>query len=212
MVLNAAKVVAAHDSGELASVIRSCSLVNADGMSVVWASRLMGRPVPERVAGIDLFEVLLGEAERKGWSVFLLGAREPVVRAVVEEVATRHPAMAIAGWRDGYWEPESEPDVVRTIRSSGADLVFVALPSPAKEYFLHRNLENLGDVVGIGVGGSFDVLAGVTKRAPAWLCRAGLEWLYRLLQEPRRMARRYIVGNTRFVLLVGRCWWTRRYP
>lgn len=194
----------------MASIIRECALVNADGMSIVWAARLLGLPVPERVTGIDLFDVLLDEAAKRGWPVYFLGAQREVVSRVAELQREARPSLVVAGWRDGFWARGEEAEVAQRVRQSGARLLFVALPSPAKERFLRRHLPRMGDVVGIGVGGSFDVVAGLTKRAPAPLRRVGLEWAYRLAQEPRRMARRYLVGNPRFVFLVFRCWQSHR--
>jgi N-acetylglucosaminyldiphosphoundecaprenol N-acetyl-beta-D-mannosaminyltransferase len=202
--LNAAKVVALRDDPSLASIVRSCSLVSADGQAVVWAARLLGVDVPERVAGIDLMEHLLARAAREGWSAYFLGAKQGVVEATVEEEQRRHPGLKVAGFRDGHWTPEEEAGVVATVAASGADLLFVAMPTPRKERFLAEHLDNLGVTFAMGVGGSFDVVAGVTSRAPRWMQRLGLEWAHRLLQEPRRMFRRYLVGNTRFVALTLR--------
>jgi len=199
--LNAAKVVETDRSAALADVVAGCELVSADGQSVVWASRFLGAPVPERVTGIDLFDRLLAVAAEKGLPVYLLGAREEVVRRVVEVAGERHPGLVVAGARNGYWTPEQEADVVADIAASGAAMLFVAMPSPRKEHFLERWSADLRVPFRMGVGGSFDVVAGVTQRAPRWMQRAGLEWSYRLLQEPRRMFTRYLVGNTLFLRL-----------
>ncbi|MDX6275674.1 MAG: N-acetylglucosaminyldiphosphoundecaprenol N-acetyl-beta-D-mannosaminyltransferase [Frankiales bacterium] len=199
--LNAAKVVLAEDDAKLRDIVDSCDLVNADGQAVVWAAKLLGQPVPERVAGVDLFERLLGEAEERGLRVYLLGATTEVLFQTLIEVQRRHPQLQIAGARDGYWDADEEAGVVSTIAGSHADLLFVAMPSPKKERFLARHGSALGVPFLMGVGGSFDVLAGQTKRAPRWMRRCGMEWFYRLLQEPFRMVRRYAVGNTRFILL-----------
>lgn len=204
VVLNAGKVVQAADDPHLAEIIRRCSLINADGMSIVWAARFLGLPVAERVTGIDLFEALLPLAAERQWPVYFLGAHPEVVDRVVEIVTSRFRGLVVAGWRHGYWDADSEQAVVDSIASTRPRLLFVALPSPAKERFLQAHLPELGDVVGVGVGGSFDVMAGKTRRAPGLLRNAGLEWAYRLAQEPRRMARRYLVGNPRFVAHVLR--------
>ena len=201
VVLNAAKVVQVQSDSELREIISGCSLVNADGQSVVWAARLLGIDVPERVAGIDLMDRLLARAAERGWPVYFLGAREEVVRRVPELEMARHPGLVVAGWRNGYWAAEDEASVVAEIAASGAALLFVAMPTPAKERFLARHLDALGVRFAMGVGGSFDVVTGVTRRAPLWMQRLGLEWAFRLLQEPRRMFRRYLVGNTRFIVL-----------
>ncbi|MFD7611925.1 WecB/TagA/CpsF family glycosyltransferase [Streptomyces sp. NPDC059828] len=200
VVLNAAKVVQAHDDPELARIIRSCSLVNADGQSVVWASRLLGRPLPERVAGIDFILALWEKAAHKGYRVYLLGAQRPVVEETARIAAAQ--GVQVVGYRDGYWDDARERDVVSAVRAARPDVLFVAVPSPRKERFLARHQRALGCPLVVGVGGSFDVVAGLRTRAPGWMRGAGLEWCHRLVQEPRRMFLRYAMGNTRFVLLV----------
>jgi N-acetylglucosaminyldiphosphoundecaprenol N-acetyl-beta-D-mannosaminyltransferase len=202
--LNAAKVVELERSPELARVIDACDLVSVDGQAVVWASRLLGQQVPERVAGIDLFERLLGEAAAAGLGVYLLGAHAETVGLVKTRAEARFPGLRVVGARDGYWPPEEEAAVVQEVAASGAAMLFLAVPSPRKELFLEQHGEALGVPFLMGVGGSFDVFAGRTRRAPAWMQRAGLEWFYRFAQEPRRMARRYLVGNSAFVLLTLR--------
>lgn len=201
VVVNAAKMVLIHDSPALREVVARCDLVNADGQSVVWAARLLGIPVPERVAGIDLMEQLLFEAEREGWPVYFLGARQVVLGAFLDVVRRKHPTLRIAGARDGYFTDDAS--AAEHVRSSGARLLFVAITSPRKEFFLADQLPRMGPVFAMGVGGSFDVWAGLTQRAPLWMQRIGLEWLFRLALEPRRLWRRYLVGNLRFSGLVA---------
>lgn len=204
VVLNAAKVVQAHDDPELARIIRSCSLVNADGQAVVWASRLLKTPVPERVAGIDFMLALWRSAARNGYRVYLLGAEA----AVVEETAriATSQGVEVVGHRDGYWDESQERQVVVGVREARPDILFLAVPSPRKEYFLARRQKELGCALVVGVGGSFDVVAGLRSRAPRWMQRTGLEWFHRVAQEPRRMFLRYAVGNTRFVVLTAAYW------
>ncbi|MDX3754475.1 MULTISPECIES: WecB/TagA/CpsF family glycosyltransferase [Streptomyces] len=204
VVLNAAKIVQAHDDPELARIIRSCSLVNADGQAVVWASRLLKTPVPERVAGIDFILALWRSAARNGYRVYLLGAEA----AVVEETAriATGQGVEVVGHRDGYWDERKEPQVVAGVREARPDILFLAVPSPRKEYFLARRQKELGCALVVGVGGSFDVVAGLRSRAPRWMQRTGLEWFHRMAQEPRRMFLRYAVGNTRFVALTAVHW------
>lgn len=204
VVLNAAKVVAMQDDRELASIIRSCSLVNADGASVVWASRLLRRPLPERVAGIDLFVKLIETAANDGDSVFFLGARAEVVTKVAEVFKDRFPTLDVAGTHDGYWDDDGR--LIAAIRAARPTYLFLAIPSPRKEFWLNRNLHALGVPFVMGVGGSFDVVAGVTTRAPRWMQRVGMEWSWRLIQEPRRMFKRYLVGNSRFLAITAREW------
>lgn len=202
VVLNASKVVMMRNDEPLMEIVRSCDLVNADGQSVVWAARLLGHRVPERVAGIDLMERLLTEAESSGWSVFFLGATDDVLAEFLAVVRDRLPDLVVAGARNGYFDDDA--GVSETIAASGARLLFVGISSPRKERFLFEQKDRLGDLFAMGVGGSFDVWAGRSSRAPEWMQRTGLEWLHRLLQEPRRMWKRYLIGNSRFVLEVLR--------
>jgi N-acetylglucosaminyldiphosphoundecaprenol N-acetyl-beta-D-mannosaminyltransferase len=202
--LNGAIVVAMRDDPEMRDSIESADLVVADGQSVVWAARLLGHPLPERVPGIDLMHRTIELAERRGYSIYILGARADVLETAVERLAETHPALGIAGYRDGYFDDAEEDAVADAIRHSGADILLVAIGSPRKEYFLARHGRSLGVPYVMGVGGSIDVVAGVTRRAPVWVQRIGLEWAYRLAQEPRRLFRRYLVTNVRFLALVAR--------
>ncbi|WP_313174670.1 WecB/TagA/CpsF family glycosyltransferase [Massilia sp.] len=201
VVVNVDKLVKASRDPDLRRIVNDCALVNADGMPVVWASRLLGKPLKERVAGIDLFEALMRRAGEKGWRVFLLGAREEVVAAVADTYRRRYPELTIAGWRNGYWTDAEEAQVAEQVRASGADLLFVAISSPKKEQFLGRWQGEMKIPFAMGVGGTFDVAIGRVRRAPRWMQRAGLEWFYRFLQEPRRMFRRYFIDDMAFVWL-----------
>ena len=203
VVVNVDKIVKARDDAQLREIINRCDLINADGMPVVWASRMLGRPLKERVAGIDLFEALMVRAAERGWRVFLLGAREEVVAKVRSIYEARHPELVIAGHRNGYWQPGEEEAVAEQVRAARADLLFVAISSPKKERFLGRWQAHMRVPFAMGVGGSFDVAAGLVKRAPRWMQRTGLEWFYRFLQEPRRMFRRYFVDDMAFFGMLG---------
>jgi N-acetylglucosaminyldiphosphoundecaprenol N-acetyl-beta-D-mannosaminyltransferase len=203
MSINAAKLVAMRNDSKLCEIVDGCGLVNADGQSVVWASRVLGDPLPERVAGIDLMDALLGLAEQRGYRVFFLGARAHVLERALDKVRAKHPRLAVAGARDGYFADDETDAVCAEIRAGRPDILFVAMTSPRKEYFLGEHGSNLGVPFVMGVGGSIDVIAGVTRRAPQLWQRLGLEWLFRLLQEPRRMFRRYAITNARFVGLVS---------
>jgi N-acetylglucosaminyldiphosphoundecaprenol N-acetyl-beta-D-mannosaminyltransferase len=202
--LNAAKIVRLQRDSVLRGAIEACDLITADGVPVVWAGRLLGLRIPERVNGTDLMERLLGHATERGYSVFFLGARPDVLERACAEVARRHPGLRIAGKRHGYFAAAEEEEVVAEVAAAAPDILFVALETPQKELFQARHREALGVPFTMGVGGSLDVLAGLRRRAPVWAQRAGLEWLFRLLQEPRRLFRRYLVGNSLFVALVGR--------
>ena len=205
-VVNAAKIVKMRDDSALRDAVTGCGLIVADGQSVVWASRVLRRPLPERVAGIDLFQRLLYMAELRGHSVYFLGARPEVLNTMIDRIRRQHPRLTIAGHRDGYYAEEESEAVADAIKASGADLLFLGMTSPKKEVFVATHGARSGAKVVHGVGGSFDVLAGVVKRAPVAWQRVGCEWLYRALQEPRRLGRRYLTTNVAFVGLVAREW------
>lgn len=202
VVVNAAKLVALHDYPGLREIVERCDIVNADGQAVVWAARLLGDPLPERVAGIDLMHELLALAAREGWGVRVLGARPEVLARALDRLRAAYTGLVVSG-RDGYFGAAENDAVCQEIRASGARLLMVALPSPRKEEFLGVNGPSLGVPFVMGVGGAIDVAAGLTRRAPRLWQRLGLEWLWRLLQEPRRLGRRYVVTNARFIGLVA---------
>ncbi len=202
VVVNVDKLVKASRDPELRQIINDCALVNVDGMPVVWASRLLGKPLKERVAGVDLFEALMRRAGEKGWRVFLLGAKEEVVSKVASTYQHKYPKLVLAGYRNGYWKGEAEEaQVAAQIREARPDLLFVAISSPKKEQFLGRYQAEMRIPFAMGVGGTFDVAIGHVKRAPVWMQKSGLEWFYRFLQEPRRMFRRYFIEDMAFVRL-----------
>jgi len=210
VVVNVAKIVNLQRDAELAASIRECDIVNVDGMGVVWGARLLGIPVPERVAGVDLFQRLLALAETKGLPVYLLGATPEIVERVVEVAAARYPRLPIAGYHHGYfWDDEQA--VVDDIRRSGARLLFVAITSPLKENFISRWKSQLGVDFVMGVGGTFDVVAGNVRRAPLWMQRSGLEWAFRMIQEPGRMGKRYLSTNSRFLMMLAGAYVSRLF-
>ncbi|MDN3384676.1 WecB/TagA/CpsF family glycosyltransferase [Pseudoalteromonas sp. APC 3358] len=199
VVVNVAKIVNMQKDPVLADSVRACDLINIDGMGVVFGARFLGHDVPERVAGVDLFHELLAMSANRDFPVFLLGATEEVVTKTVDNVTAQNPNLTIAGYNDGYfWD--NEEAVVNKIRESGAKLLFVAITSPKKENFINKWQDKLGVDFVMGVGGTFDVVAGKVKRAPQWMQNAGLEWFYRILQEPRRMWKRYFITNSKFAL------------
>ena len=204
VVVNVDKLVKASRDPELRRIINECALINADGMPVVWASRLLGTPLKERVAGIDLFDALVRRAAEKGWRVFFLGAREEVVRGVKELYERTLPGLRVAGYRNGYWKPDETARIAEQIAASRAELLFVAISSPMKEEFLGRYQPLMRVPFAMGVGGSFDVVVGRVKRAPVWMQNGGLEWFYRFLQEPSRMFKRYFVDDALFGWLLLR--------
>jgi N-acetylglucosaminyldiphosphoundecaprenol N-acetyl-beta-D-mannosaminyltransferase len=204
MAINAAKIIAMRHDEALHRLVDGCELITADGQAVVWASRLLGDPLPARVAGIDLMLELLALAERRGYRVYFLGARAVVLERAITRLRQRYPRLVIAGWRDGYFSLVEERSVAGAIRATRPDLLFVAMSTPRKEYFLGRWGRAIDVPFSMGVGGALDVVAGVTRRAPRVLQRLGLEWAFRLAQEPRRLFRRYLVTNLAFIGLTAR--------
>ena len=202
VVINALKVNLMNEDDKLREIVNECPLINADGASIVWAAKKLGVPLKERVAGIDLFLRLVREASEKGYKIYLFGAKEEVVQKVRNIFEEQYPLLNIVGVRNGYFEEKDEPQIVADMASSGADMMFVAFSSPKKEFWVNKYLHQLNIPFVMGVGGSFDVVAGVTTRAPKWMQDHGLEWFYRFIQEPKRMFKRYIVGNVKFVSYV----------
>lgn len=202
--LNVAKFVQMRRNVELRHDVEAADMVGLDGMGLVLALRLFGARHVERVAGIDLMETLFAECARRGLKPYVLGARADMLERACEIARQRWPGLAFAGMRDGYFGADEAAEVAAAIRKSGADCLFVAMPTPEKERFLGRHGAALGVPFVMGVGGAIDVLAGSIRRAPLWMQRAGLEWLYRLIQEPRRMLWRYASTNMGFAgLMLG---------
>ncbi len=201
--LNVAKLVEARESPGLMAALDEAELVHADGKGVVIGLAMAGITA-SRCAGIDLMRSLCELSAERGIGVYLLGARPETVAAAAERLAHDIPGLCIAGFRDGYFSEAEERAVVDEIRASGARLLFIGISSPKKEMFLQRHWETLGVGVGMGVGGSFDVVSGQLPRAPLWMQRAGLEWFFRLLLEPRRLGWRYLRTNAIYArLLLG---------
>lgn len=210
-VVNAAKLVKMRHDEALRQSVLTANIVGADGVPVVWASRLLGSPLPGRVNGTDLMMILLEKGNQQGYRIFFFGAQAEVLERVLDVVHKDYPGFKIAGSRHGYFTEDEEWDIVRQIQASQADILFIAFGTPKKELWIRKYLQAMEVPVVHGVGGSFDVLAGVIPRAPVWMQNYGLEWLFRLLQEPRRMWRRYLYTNTQFVFLFLREWSRRRF-
>lgn len=200
VVLNASKINMMKENTKLTEIVNSCSVINADGASILWAAKKFKKPLKERVTGIDLFQNLLNISETKGYSIYLFGATEEVVCVLKEKLMKEYPLLKIVGYRNGYFKDSQSHEIAKEIASKKPDLLFVAFSSPMKEYWISEHLNILNTPFVMGVGGSFDVLAGKTKRAPKWMQQSGLEWFYRFIQEPIRMWNRYIIGNFKFVI------------
>ncbi|HLY40998.1 MAG TPA: WecB/TagA/CpsF family glycosyltransferase [Terracidiphilus sp.] len=196
------------------NILRDAELVVADGMSVVMAARLLGQSLPERIAGIDLMSELCGDAETAGLSVYFLGGRPGAAKKASENLRARFTRLKVAGIdcpRPGFENDASESDaVVRRIAQAAPDILFVGFGAPKQEYWMEDHASALPVKVMIGVGCSFDVLSGELARAPQGMQRVGMEWVFRLGQEPKRLWRRYLVGNAQFVKAVLWQWLTER--
>ncbi|GAA0296708.1 exopolysaccharide biosynthesis glycosyltransferase VpsK [Psychrosphaera haliotis] len=201
VVVNVAKLVNMQSDKVLHESVQACDLINIDGQGVVLGAKFCGHDIPERVAGVDLFHELLAMSQDEAFPVFLLGATQEVVEQTQKNVEKLYPNLKVAGINNGYFWDDEEA-VVAKIRESGAKLLFVAITSPKKENFINKWQDQLGVNFVMGVGGTFDVVAGKVKRAPVWMQKYGLEWLYRVLQEPRRMFMRYLVTNSKFAVLL----------
>ena len=202
VVINALKVNLMRKDEELRKIVNECPLINGDGASILLAARLLKVPVKERVTGFDLFVRLVEEAADKHYKIYLFGAREEVVKKVKSNLEEKYPSLQIAGYRNGYFTEADEPEIVRDMAESGADMMFVAFSSPKKEYWIRKYLKQLNIPFVMGVGGSFDVIAGTTKRAPIWMQKCCMEWFYRFIQEPGRLWKRYLIGNISFMIYV----------
>jgi len=204
-VVNAGKIVLMHQNAQLKQSVVNADIINADGQGVVWASRILGQPIVERVTGIDLMDNLVRLAYQKKYKIFFFGAKDDVLNKVIGHYSRMYSSDIVAGYRNGYFKKSEERAIAQQIADSGAQILFVAITSPLKENFLYENRDLLKSVnFTMGVGGSFDVVAGLVKRAPVWMQQSGLEWAYRVYQEPKRMFKRYMVGNWKFMMLVMR--------
>jgi N-acetylglucosaminyldiphosphoundecaprenol N-acetyl-beta-D-mannosaminyltransferase len=200
--VNASSVVEIDQHKNLTELYNSAHLINIDGYSVVWALRFLGYKVKERVACPDLAMAILALAEKKNYTVFLLGASEKNLALAIDSLSIKFPKLKIVGYRNGYFTKEEEVEIVKTISDTKPDILFTGMPSPQKEYFAYNYNQEINVKYILGVGGFFDILAGKIKRAPQWIQNIGLEWFYRFIQEPRRMWHRYLVGNSKFIWTV----------
>ncbi len=201
--VNVAILMMMRKDARLQSFVDRAALVVADGQPLVWCAPWLGQPLPERVTGVDLVDALCERAAKDGARVYLLGAKGETVAAAAQRLRERHTGLHVE-YADGYFAKDEAAARADRIRASGADILFVGMGVPRQENFLEEQWERLGVGMAIGVGGSFDVLAGLRSRAPAWVQEAGMEWLFRLVQEPRRLFARYLTTNSLFVLLLLR--------
>jgi N-acetylglucosaminyldiphosphoundecaprenol N-acetyl-beta-D-mannosaminyltransferase len=202
---DASGLIRAYDDPNLLAIVRRADLVTPDGAGTMLSARMRGITLPERVSGCDLVQRLAERAARNGHRLYLLGAAPGVADAAATKLVQRFPDLVVAGVRDGYFAPAQEPGVVRAIAEARPDILFVALGIPKQEQFIDAHRDTLGAPVLIGVGGSFDVIAGNLRRAPRWMQRLALEWLFRAAQEPKRLGR--LTALPRFLWTA---WRTRR--
>ena len=203
LTMNASHLCMKRRDAELDRACQNGDLTVADGMSVVWGSHILGDPVPERIAGVDFMTTLLQAASERHYRVFFLGAKQEVLEALSERCKRDFPNAVIAGIQDGYFKEPDHERIIEKIRASEAHMLFVGMPSPFKETWCERHRERLNVPLIMGVGGSFDVLAGYIKRAPKWVQAAGMEWSWRLAMEPRKLWKRYLVTNSEFLWLTA---------
>jgi N-acetylglucosaminyldiphosphoundecaprenol N-acetyl-beta-D-mannosaminyltransferase len=202
--VNVAILMMMRSDSRLQRFVDRASLVVADGQPLVWVSRALRTPLPERVAGIDLIDSVCERAEREDIGVYLMGARREIVEGVADRLRNRYPKLKLAGVADGYFPKDESDERASAVADSGAQILFTGMGVPLQEHFLEEQFDRLGVNVAIGVGGSFDVLAGLRSRAPLWIQRLGLEWLYRVAQEPGRLWKRYLTTNSQFLFLACR--------
>ena len=191
LVTNANKLWQMKRDLRLAEIARRADLMVPEKAVVVGAA-LLGTPLKAHVGGSMLAMALLPHSEKMGYSIFFLGARRPVVELLIDKLRHQYPVLRIAGAHDGYFRPDREQEVLAAIRASRPDILLVAMGSPLQEYWIEEHAAELGVPVALGVGGTFDVLAGVKKDAPAWVSGCSMEWLYRLVQDPRNLWKRYM--------------------
>jgi N-acetylglucosaminyldiphosphoundecaprenol N-acetyl-beta-D-mannosaminyltransferase len=197
-----------RDSARFRAAYAAAGLSVADGVSMVWASRLLGEPLPERVPGVDLFEAVCQALAGTELRVFLLGGRPGAADGAARVLRLQYPGLRVAGTYcppHGFETDAAEAErVARAIRAAAPHVLFVALGAPKQEVWLQDHVRALGVPVGVGVGAAFDFVSGQIRRAPVWMRRSGLEWLFRVLVEPRRLWKRYAIYNTRLIALVFR--------
>lgn len=202
MGVNADKINEVNSNVRMRQIVNSCGVINADGASVIMASRFLNKALPERVAGIDLMQDLIALSEKKGYSIYLLGAKQEVLEKTSQILKRTYPELQIIGMHNGYFSETYWKDLADELKQLNPDFVFVGITSPIKEYLIEF-LQDAGiNSVFMGVGGSFDVISGNIPRAPLWMQKMNLEWLFRVIQEPKRLFKRYFVGNCIFIKAV----------
>lgn len=186
---DASMVVLAREDRELASIIDDADLVTPDGAGILWASRWLPTPITNKVSGVDLVGELSRLSALKGYRLFFLGSAPGVADDAARNLADQYPGAIVVGTRDGYFTPDEEATVVEQIKAAKPDVLFVAMGIPKQEKWIRRHKDEIGVPVSVGIGGSFDVYSGRVKRAPRWMQRRGLEWLYRVMMDPKKISK-----------------------
>ena len=200
--VNAYTVVSMQKNEKLREAINKSTFVNIDGMAVVWALNFLGYNNIEKASCPDIFDSLIELASIKGYKLFFLGTTPETIELAVKNLKDNNPKLQVAGYHHGYFKDDESYRIAEFIKESKPDMLFLGISSPKKELFSNKYSEFMQVPYTFGVGGVFDILAKVTKRAPKWMQNSGLEWLYRFIQEPRRMWRRYLLGNIKFIWIV----------
>jgi len=208
--VNATTLVMMKQNQQLYEACINANLVVADGVPVVWVSQLLGTPLPERVAGVDLLSRLLEAISKHQLRVYFLGAQLNVLEKLVALCHEKYPGVVVAGYQDGYFSESEQVKVIQKIYASGAHFLFIGMPTPFKEIWSYQHQDKINVPIILGVGGSFDVLAGFVRRAPLWMQKIGMEWFWRVMMEPRKLFKRHLVVNTLFIRAVWREYWLQR--
>lgn len=203
-VVNAARIIGCRQNPLLLQIATTADLVLNDGMGLIYASRLLGQPLPELLAGPWMMDRLVRHAAERGYSIYFLGAKPEMVTRAVQNFLEKYPSLQIVGYHDGYFSSQEEPEIVRKIKEAHPDILLVGMGSPREELFIYKHAQEMGVPLCLDLGGAFDVAAGMTKLAPRWMRVAGLEWFYRVIQEPGRLWKRYLTVIPWFVWLVLR--------
>ena len=201
---NSEMVMIANRDPLLNEIIERADLVVPDSIGVIWASRILKQPLPERVPGIELMQALLAESVVRSWRIFLLGAEPGIAEQAAKVIAAEYKGINIVGTHHGFFTAAELSGVLDQIKKSRPDILFIALGVPKQEKFAAAHLANLGVPVALGVGGSFQVLAGAVRRAPYWMRRVGLEWLYRIIRQPARIGRAAVLPQFALWVLLER--------
>ena len=198
---NSEIILMAHKDEDFCNILNSADLLTADGIGVVYASKILKNPVPERVAGYDMACGIIDKIAESGHRLYLFGGKPGVAELAEEKLKEKYPLLNIVGKRNGYFSPDEVDSIIEDINQSGADLLFVCLGAPTQEKWIYANREKLSCHVMMGIGGSLDVFAGTAQRAPHIWCKLGLEWLYRLIKEPWRFPRMMALPKFGFTVL-----------